>query len=601
MRNARKNKSIHFSFLKSINVFVLISFVVALLLTGIVALIINAQDKLNSSLAIFVLINVFLIASPLVLFILCIISSTVFNANLSKQKIAVNKLSRFESLLRIDVLCLEKENVITDGSLTIKKVIPLQTIATEQYINQWLSNMLRATNDGGTIFDTLNKQYDFELSAGVISVFHYNNELKYNGASFKGGKTIVLGSPEFVPIKNKVGILKRCEEDINKGCLVLVIAEGKEPISDDGYHGELEAIALIVLKDHIREGAFETFKWFKENNINIKVVSSDNPLVTSVSAVETGIESADKYISLEGMNAEEINSIVDQYTVFGYATVEQKEAVVNALKKNQRVLMAGGNESNVLSMQASNFAVATIDGDESTQNVADIVLESSSLKTLPAAINSSKSFINNLYKLLSLALVKTVFAFVIVLLFVIFNNNLKQCLFVFNHFLLWDLITNGIAAFFLTFDKNKRTNNGFVKGAIPMMILQTSGVLTVFALYALQDNQLLSIGLFTMDNVAVISALIIAILGMVSLYNVCVPLNRHRRIAVLVGVTLNVLAIAAIMLIAYLVNGIESPYLSMGAPSYFIAAIVAVIYSAIYLFICRIIGIVKGDNVENEN
>lgn len=601
---SHKKVSIRFSFLKSINRVLLVSLIVSILLCGIVALILYGQNKFQDlPLAILVIVNVLLVSLPIVLFILCIVSSALLNADLSKKNILINKLNRFESLLKIDVLCLEKENVIVDGALTIKKVIPLQTVATEQYLSQWLSNMLRATNDKGAIFDALNKKYDFELSAGVVSSLPYNDEIKYSGASFKGGKTIVLGNPEYVPIKNKIGILKRCEEDINKGCRILVVAEGKEQISNDGYRGELDAIALIVLKDHIREGASEVFKWFKDNGVDIKVVTNDNPLVTSVNALETGIEGADKYISLEGIDDDELDNLVSKYTVFGYATPEQKETIINALnKKGQKVMMVGGNSSDVLAMKASNFAVATVEGDEEAQGKADIVLENSSLDSLSTVINSSKVFINNMRKILSLSLVKTILAVVVILFFVIFNSNLKQCLFVFNHFLLWDLITNGAAAFLLTFDKNnKRAINSFIKTAIPIAVLQVVGVLSVFLIYALQNNNLFSIGLYTMDNVAVVCVLIITLLGIAGLYNVCFPLNRHRRIAVIVGAVLNVLTTAAIMLIAYLSNGLESPYLNMGAPAYFIAAIIAVLYSAIYLFISRIISTFKGDNLEDEN
>ena len=602
MCTPRKKLSIHFSFLKSINSVLIVAVIVALFLTGIVALILNRQNKFQYlPLAIFVLVNVLMVSLPIALFVVCIISSALFSADLSKKNIAVNKLNRFESLSKINILCLEKDNVITDGTLIIKKVIPLQTVATEQYIDQWLSNILRATNDKGAIFDALNKKYEFELSAGVISILNYNDEIKYSGASFKGGKTIVLGNPEIVPIKNRIGILKRCEEDIAKGCKILVVAEGKQPISNDGYHGELDAIALIILKEHIREGALETFKWFKDNEVAIKVITNDNPLIASVNALEVGIEGADKYISLEGIGEDEFEKVVSQYTVFGYANAEQKEAIIKVLKDNQKVMIIGGNSSDVLAMKTSNFAVATIDNDEESIEKADIVLESSSLELLPTAINNSKSFINNLQKISSFALAKTVLVLVVVLFFAIFNDNLKQCLFVFNHLLLWDLITNGAAAFFLTSDKNNKANVSFIKNAIPMAILQIVGVLSVFLLYTLQNNQLFSIGFYSIDNVVVASVLLITVFGIVSLYNICYPLNKPRRLAVIIGVVLNVLAIIAIMLIVYLSNGLESPYLAMGAPAYFIVGILAILYSAIYLFISRIIAAFKGDNLKDEN
>ena len=603
MRDNHKNKIIHFCFLKSANIVLLAIIIVSLLLTGIVALILNAQGKFSNtqdlSLVVLVIVNVFLISLPLVLFVLCIILSAIFTLNLSKKNVSVNKLSRLESLPNINVLCLEKENVIVDGTLVIKKIVPLKTVATEQYINQWLSNMLRATNDAGAVFDTLNKQFDFELSAGLISVLHYSDELKYSGASFKGGKTIVLGNPEFVPIKNKIGILKRCEEDITKGCRILVVAEGKEQITDSGYHGELEAIALVVLKDHIRDDAFETFKWFKDNGIDIKVISSDDALVTSVNAAEAGIEGSDKYISLLGI--ENIDNLVFGYSVFGDASPAQKEEIISVIKRNQQVMMVGGNSGDVPAMKASNFAVATINNDADSLKSADAVLEGPSLNSLTTLINNSKTFMNNLRKALSLTITKTVFTFVTVLFFVLFNSSLKQCLFVFNHLLLWDLIINGVAVFLLMRDKNTKNVNSVLRSAVPAAILQIAGALTMFVIYALQSNQLLSTGVYSMDNVAAMCVLMFNILGMVSLYNVCVPLNRHRRIAFIAGSALNVFAVGIVILLSYLSNNVEIPYLSMNWPAYFLTAVIAILYSAIYLFIARLISIIKGDNLKNEN
>ena len=602
MRSTRKGKIVHFLFLKSLNRFFLVSSIVAILLAGIVALILNARNKLS----VIAIINVLLVALPLVMFVLCVVASALFSSDLLKKNITVNKLSRFESLLIIKTLCVEKDNVITDGVLTIKKVIPLKTVATEQYIDQWMSNVLRVTNDKGAIFDALNKQFDLELSAGVVNVLHYNDEIKYSGVTFKGGRTIVLGNPEFVPVKNKIGILKRCEEDINKGCHILVLAEGKEQINNDGYQGEVEGVALIVLKDHIREGSFETFKWFKDNGVDIKVISSDNALVTSVNAAEAGVEGADKYISLKDLEVETMDDLVSQNTVFGDVSSKQKEMIITALQKDQKVMMIGGNESDVLPMKASDFAVATMDGDTNAQDNADIVLDAPSFESLPLVIDESKVFMNNMQKILSLALAKTALAFIMVLFFAIFNDNIKQCLFVFNNLLLWDLITNGVVAFLFIFDKkNKKANDSFFKNVLRntvlIAILQIVGVLTAFLLYALQNNKLLSTGIYSMDNVAVMSVLLFVIFGIVSLYNICVPLNKRRRLIVILGVGLNVLVIAVFILIAYLTGNKEMFYLSMNGPAYFITAIVAVIYSAIYLFINRIIGIVKGDNLVDEN
>ena len=322
-----KNKTFHFFFLKPLNILLLVIGVVGLLLLVSIIVLLISQNSL-SNIGIELIIEAAIILLPIILYILIVLISYLFSKGLLKNNISINKLSRVESLLKIDVLCLEKTGVITDDQLEIKKIIPLSTSATEQYLAQWISNYLRAINDNSPISNALKKKYDFELSAGVIDVLPFNEKIGYSGVSFKGGKTIIIGDPQYLNIKNKIGIIKRCEEHIKKGYLLLAICEGKELITEDCYSGELDATALIVLKEHLREGTFETFKWFKNNEIPVKVISSDDAFATSVIATEAGIEGADKYISLEAMGVEEIRKAANEYTVFGRANGGQKQVLI---------------------------------------------------------------------------------------------------------------------------------------------------------------------------------------------------------------------------------------------------------------------------------
>ena len=299
-----KNKKLHFTFLKPFNILLLVTGAIGLLLVATIIILLAVQNSLSNGIEL--IIEAAIILLPIALFILGIVASYLFSKSLSDNNISLNKLTRAESLLKIDVLCLEKTGVITDGELEIKKVIPLSTVATEQYLAQWISNYLRAIDDNSHISNALKQRYDFELSAGVAETLPFDEKLGYSGVSFKGGKTIVVGDPQYVNIKNKIGIAKRCEEYINNGYQLLAICEGKELVNEDGYSGELEAIALIILKDHLRNGTFDTFKWFKNNGTTVKVISSDDALATSVVATESGVGGADKYISLEAMGAEEI-------------------------------------------------------------------------------------------------------------------------------------------------------------------------------------------------------------------------------------------------------------------------------------------------------
>ena len=453
---------VRFKFLKSLNKLLIILSAIAVVLTGLTVLVFALQNRFTDAeklpLAIKTIINGLIIMLPIGLVILCFVISIIFVVNLSKKSIRVQNLSAFEAFSEVDVLCIDKNGSLTDGELEIKKVIPLKALATEIYISQNVSNVLRATDDENIITNALKKEFDFELSAGVVSVLHFNETNNYFGATFKGGKTIVIGDPKTTPIKNRVGIIKRCGEHINNGCRVLVVAEGKKPISDEGCQEELETIALIILKDHIRENAFETFKWFKNNGTIIKVISSDDAFTTSILAAEAGIDDANKLISLNGMSEEDIKVIAGRYTVFGGATPEQKAAVIAALKENnQKVVMVGDDIGETPAMICADCSIAVNNADESAKNAADMVLNDASFSSLPYAINKSRTFIYNLYKVASLCTTKALFAAIMVLVYILislFSNNISiQFPFAFNNLLLWDFITNGIAAFFSAYRK----------------------------------------------------------------------------------------------------------------------------------------------------
>lgn len=65
-------------------------------------------------------------------------------------------------------------------------------------------------------------------------------------------------------------------------------------------------IALIVIEDHIRDDAVKTINWFKENGVGAKIISGDNPLTVSHIAAKVGVENAENYISLEGLDEKQL-------------------------------------------------------------------------------------------------------------------------------------------------------------------------------------------------------------------------------------------------------------------------------------------------------
>ena len=533
---------------------------------------------------------------------------------LSKKKAQVQDFYSVEMLARVDTLCVDKTGTITDGNLVVKKVISLKADYTESYIAQAVSNTILATKDTNGTAKALRDYFDLELTTEVLVALPFNSDNKYSGASFKGDKTFIIGAPEFMSIKNKPGVIKRCEEFTKDGYRVLVLGEGKGLIRNNKYDGLLEPVAIIVIKDHIREDALETFEWFKKNGVEIKVISGDSARTVSSIASEAGIANADKYISLEEMSIEEVKEAATKYTVFGRVTPEQKEALIIALKDaNKTVAMTGDGVNDILALKRSDCSIAMASGADAAKNISHIILMDSNFARLPAVVEEGRRVVNNLQRTAALFVTKTIFAFVLTLVFtlasIIERDPTVQYPFDPNHLYLWEIITSGFAAFFIALEKNSEKIEGrflsnVFKKAIPAATLLISSVFLIFLFYILQRNHLLNVGVYTRDSAIAMSVLTYSVLGLVFLYRVCSPLSKYRKIVLIVSAVANGVAILVTAIISYAAQITEPilkiPYLELSGPSYLTMIIIILLFALVYLFAYRIIYADKGEE-KNEN
>ena len=312
---------------------------------------------------------------PAGLYLLTSVALAVGVLKLSKKGARVQDFYSVEMLARVDVLCVDKTGTITSGEMDVKRTIIFgDSHYTQEDVSQIMSNLLIATNDSNLTAKSLRKFYNYDLTKGIIEAIPFNSENKYSAASFKGGETFVLGYGKFLKITNKVALEYKTKEFTSKGYRVLVLGIAKQGIVDGKVVGPIDPIALIIMQDHVREEAINTFKWFKENGVKIKVISGDDPMTVSQIALEAGIEGAERYIDLTGKSDEELALLVNDYDVFGRVTPDQKEVIVKALKaKGKTVAMTGDGVNDILALKRADCSIAMNSGSEAAKNVSHIV------------------------------------------------------------------------------------------------------------------------------------------------------------------------------------------------------------------------------------
>jgi cation-transporting ATPase E len=542
---------------------------------------------------------------PSGLYLLTSVALAVGVIALAKKKAQVQDFYSVEMLARTNILCIDKTGTITDGTMLVKSFFPFGGREKEE-IAQIISNVLIATKDDNATAKALRAHFTYDLSAGINTAIPFNSENKYSAASFKGGKTYVIGAIEFLDLINKKSVLSKAEEYTSLGYRVLVVGEASSPIQNSHISGTITPLAIVVLQDKIRPNAAQTFQWFKDNNVAIKVISGDSASTTSEIARQAGIQGSENYISLENMTLENVKEVALYYTVFGRVTPEQKEVIIETLKENKNtVAMTGDGVNDILALKRADCSIAMASGTDAAKNVSHIVLLDSDFSVLPDVVGEGRRVINNLQRTASLFLVKTCFAVFFSIAFLVASLILKnkdiQYPFTTNNMYIWEILSIGIPAFFLSLQKSQGIIEGsFIKNilrkAIPASISIIVPVILVFLFLILQANGIVTGVLFdyvngqylsTSSSATTMCVLIYTIMSFVVLFRVCSPFDKHRKIVFSVLSSVAVLCLIGSGVYTYLTSSTDPilniKFLSMSGTNYFVTGLLILFSASIYI------------------
>jgi cation-transporting ATPase E len=461
---------------------------------------------------------------PSGLFLLTSMALAVGVIRLAQNNTLVQELYCIEMLARVDMLCLDKTGTITDGTMSVHSTVELERydkLSTKNIV----SAMINALNDTNLTSQALSDRFGNAKRIRHKNTIPFSSARKFSAVEFERYGTFVLGAPEYV-LKNqypetiKVQVNRFAEE----GFRVLCIARTDEPITDDYTFKTLTPISLITIEDTIRPDAEDTIKYFKENQVGVKVISGDNPVTVSKIAQRVGIVDADKYISLEGLSDKDVVRAAGIYTIFGRVSPGQKRLLIESLKNNgHTVAMTGDGVNDILALKEADTSVAMASGSEAARNVSHLVLLDSNFSSMPKVVSEGRRVINNVQKVAVLFLTKNIFTLLLIIIAIarrgVYPIQPSQLILI-------DYLVIGIPALILALEaNNKRVEGNFllnvIKKALPGALVVMINSLIVFGLASvLEMNQLQT------STIIVISATFTSLLVLLRL---SLPFNRVRR------------------------------------------------------------------------
>ena len=471
---------------------------------------------------------------PSGLLLLTTVALSVGMIRLARYNTLVQDMYSLEMLARVNVLCLDKTGTITDGRMKVSDCILLNN-NTEFGVDDIMGSILASLDDNNQTSIALYERFGHSSALTPVSTLPFSSARKLSAVTFESVGTFVMGAPEFVLRPMPIKIDKIVKQYAQMGLRVLVLAHSPSPLQGDKIPIGLKAVAVITLSDNIRPDAIDTIKWFKENDVAVKVISGDNPVTVSEVARRAGIRNASQFISLEGLSDLEVENAANQYTVFGRVTPEQKAVLIRAIKKaGATVAMTGDGVNDILAMKEADCAVSVASGSEAARNASNLVLQDNNFASMPKIVYEGRRVINNIKDSSAIFIMKTFLTFILAVVCIAVGSTY---FFDTSNMLMYEMIISALPSFVLSLQPNtKRVKGRFIpyvlSRAIPGALTMSLGILT---LYVLQKSGMgesfgFIAGGITTKEYSALMMLSLTFTGLVMLCRICQPFNLLRSI-----------------------------------------------------------------------
>ena len=461
------------------------------------------------------------------LYLLASVALAVSSIRLAQKKVLLHDMKCIETLARVNVLCVDKTGTITENTMEVQDVIPTKEYEEGKLrpLSELLGDFTAAQSSDNITMEAMKRYFKIASGKKAVAKTGFSSASKYSSVTFEEA-SYVLGAPEFVLKEQYENYEEAISAHASKGARVLVFGTAKEEPDGKPLKEAVTPLAYVLLANPIRQEAKETFTYFTEQGVEVKVISGDNPLTVSEVAKEAGIAGAERYVDASTLHTEEeMRAAVLNNAVFGRVTPNQKRKFVQILKEEGKtVAMTGDGVNDVLALKDADCSIAMASGSDAAAQASQLVLLESDFSCMPEVVLEGRRVVNNIQRSASLFLVKNIFSFLL---------SLVSFVFMFTYPLepsqisLISMFTIGVPAFFLALEPNKNIIKGhfltnvFLK-ALPAAL---TDVLAVGALVIFGRT----FGVSSAD-ISTAATMLLSIVGFMILYTISAPMNVLRGV-----------------------------------------------------------------------
>ena len=456
------------------------------------------------------------------LYLLTTVALALSAMRLAEKNVLLHDMKSIESLARTDVLCIDKTGTITTNKMDVMDIFDDNEIS---YLDKEkdkklleLANYVNSINDNNATINAL-REYLKNIKSKKLNMLEYenfNSKNKYSYIKISENITYKLGAPDVLLNKDYNHLISK--RTINGERIIVFVKE---------ENNECAPILFISLKNEIRKNAREIIKFFNDREVEIRVISGDNPVTVSSIAKEVGIKNYDLFVDCSLLKTrDELKNAVDKYKIFGRVSPEQKREIIKLIKENGlKVAMTGDGVNDILAMKEADCSIAMGNGSDAAREAAQVVLLDSDFGNMRNIVYEGRKNINNITRSASLFTYKNIFSLLLSIYAIIFTiaYPLEP-----NQVSLGSAFTIGIPAFFLTFEENqkKQQNDEFWKNiflkSLPSAIISFLAIVCMVKCSVIFD--------INSNDLTTACSYLFFTGGFIILYKCVKPLNKYRTI-----------------------------------------------------------------------
>ena len=332
-------------------------FVPGIIIIAIISAILWLLIEKDFSFAINIFISVLVVACPCSLGLATPLAIVVASGEASRNGILIKNSESLENASKVKTIVFDKTGTLTKGKLSISKILNYSDLDEKEIIKIVAS--IESKSEHPIAKGIVN--YAKENKINLESVSEFENKIglgvtaKYNNGKYFVGNEKLL-------IDNNININKKDEKSLqDDGNSIVYLAN------------DTKVLALIGVKDVIKDNAKDVIEKIKKRNIEVVMLTGDNQRTAKAIAQSLNIDK-----------------------VIANVLPKAKAKEIEKIKDDGLVMMCGDGINDSISLVKADIGVSVESGTDIAMDSSDVILMNDNLEKINSLITISQKTVRNI-------------------------------------------------------------------------------------------------------------------------------------------------------------------------------------------------------------